>query len=184
MLEEGVSTGAVDQPSEAKLKEAEAKISTLDLEPIIYKMVNPDDGEGWSVENADTVAGQYRQFLMLCYLYPGKSIVPTKDIDEVWHTHILDTAKYREDCESIFGHFLDHFPYFGLRGEEDARNLRESFEETKALFARHFGNSLAANPRACGNNCGSSLCENPGCDTNSCKSGRQRERPRLAREVT
>jgi hypothetical protein len=32
-------------------------------------------------------------------------------VDEMWHRHILDTAAYRADCDSLFGRFLDHFPY-------------------------------------------------------------------------
>jgi hypothetical protein len=27
--------------------------------------------------------------------------------------HILDTVKYREDCKSVFGYFLDHIPSYG-----------------------------------------------------------------------
>jgi hypothetical protein len=158
-----------------------AKVQRLDLEPIIYKLVNPEDGEGWTVDRADAVAVLYREFLILSCLYPGKSIVPTKDIDTMWHTHILDTSKYRDDCNEVFGYFLDHFPYFGLRGEEDAKNLKAAFEETKMLFEEHFGKPVAVPMSACGPSCNSSLCENNGCNTNSCKPSRDVGRPRLAR---
>lgn len=60
-------------------------------------------------------------------------------IDDFWHLHILDTQKYAEDCQVIFGYFLHHFPYFGMRGEEDAKNLSDSWEETCNLYQNRFG---------------------------------------------
>jgi hypothetical protein len=44
--------------------------------------------------------------------------------------HILDTAAYREDCDEIFGRFLDHFPYFGMRDEQDAQALEHAYADT------------------------------------------------------
>ena len=41
------------------------------------------------------------------------------DVDEFWHQHILDTRKYRDDCENIFGHYMDHTP--GLDPEAQKR---------------------------------------------------------------
>lgn len=147
---------------------AELLIDELDLEPIVFKLMHPDDGEGMTLEQADVAVVRYRMFLKLCSMYPHRSIVPTKEIDEVWHAHILDTVKYRFDCDQIFGRFLDHFPYFGLRSEEDAVSLADSFGETCELFLRHFGVLPSGESRACGNNCGSTLCENPACKGNSC----------------
>lgn len=115
-----------------------SKAASIDLEPIIYKLVCPEEFN-WSVEKADETAELYRKFLVLCGLYPNKSIVPTQDIDKFWHTHILDTQKYRTDCDSVFGYFLDHFPYFGLQGKEDKEVASKAFKETKELFRKHFG---------------------------------------------
>lgn len=156
------------------------RIDELDLEPIVFKMMNPDHGEGLSLEAADRGIARYRAFLKLCAMYPGRSIVPTAEIDHVWHTHILDTAKYRYDCDRIFGHFLDHFPYLGLRGEEDAMHLAAAFMETKELFLRHFGDDLSDGVmQACGDSCGGSLCENPACSGNSCQQAPQPPSDRL-----
>lgn len=143
-------------------------IENLDMEPIVFKLIHPEEGEGWSLEQADKAVERYRQFLELCLLYPGKPIVPTQDIDEVWHYHILDTAKYRSDCDRIFGRPLDHFPYFGLRGEDDERNLKQSFEETKRLFELHFDTQLSSKEQGCGSGCNDSLCSNTACDSESC----------------
>src|SRR5580658_6317536 len=94
-----------------------AEVDLLDLEPVVFKLVRPDPEErGLTLAEADQDIGLYRCFLKLCVLYPGVSVVPTRAIDRVWHAHMLDTAKYRADCQLVFGRFLDHFPYAGLRG--------------------------------------------------------------------
>lgn len=36
--------------------------------------------------------------------------VPNKQIDEMWHEHILDTRKYSDDCQTVFGYYLHHTP--------------------------------------------------------------------------
>ncbi|MBA3679502.1 hypothetical protein H0W80_04965 [Candidatus Saccharibacteria bacterium] len=162
--------------------EAMVLIDELDLEPIIFKLVNPEDGTPLSLAQADVVTMKYRQYLKLCAMYPGKSIVPNKEIDQVWHTHILDTAKYRDDCDQVFGKFLDHFPYFGLRGEEDAQNLKTAYAVTLDLFRNHFGAELAGAQQGCGESCGGSLCENPACSGSACTGTIDRCRPRIDRD--
>lgn len=163
-------------------------IANLDLEPIAYKLVHPEPGvEGLSVDEADRRIALYRQYLSLIVMYPGKSIVPSKDIDDAWHTHILDTGKYAADCDAIFGFFLHHFPYLGLRGVEDEARWREQAAETHQLFKEHFGIELAANSSgACSDSgCGGSACDGGSCDSGSCSSGDTsdllRVRPRLVR---
>jgi hypothetical protein len=120
-----------------------ANVDQIDLEPIVFKLTHPDPGErGLTLEDADQAVVLYRCFLKLCALYPGIAIVPTRAIDRVWHTHLLDTAKYRVDCELVFGRVLDHFPYAGLRGEEDRLAWLTDFARTRALFRQHFGVEL------------------------------------------
>jgi len=52
----------------------------------------------------------------------------------VWHAHILDTNAYAPDCEKVFGKFLHHFPYWGMRGEEDLVDLYSAWNRTLALY--------------------------------------------------
>ena len=141
------------------LDERVARIYSMDLEPIIYKLVHSEDGTSLVLEEADDAARRYRQYLELCLRYPDQIIVPTKQIDLVWHSHILDTGKYRQDCDQVFGYFLDHFPYLGLRGVDDAANLASSFIATNELFIRHFGVNLIDSATRCGNQCGNAKCK-------------------------
>jgi hypothetical protein len=143
------------------LRERVARIENLDLEPIMVKLMDPEDGKGWSLDQCFTAEKWYKRFLILNLCYPEKSIIPNGQIDAFWHYHILDTMKYQEDCAYIFGYFLHHFPYLGLRGAEDAENLTHAFDETLQLFSVEFGESIEQlnssfllEATCHGNNCG------------------------------
>jgi hypothetical protein len=123
--------------------EFQSRLNQLDLEPIIFKLMDKKEGEGWTLDYADQRVLEYKCFLMLNFMYPEHDFVPTHDIDCVWHRHVMDTEKYNADCEILFslwyqrlvvnilrplmnligvrinaGIFFDHFPYFGMRGTE------------------------------------------------------------------
>ena len=98
----------------------------LDLEPIKFQLVVK---ENWSLERADRVAGEYVSNLQSIKA-GGSEIIPTQEVDEFWHTHILDTKKYAEDCEKFLGQFLHHFPYLGLRGVEDHKIWEKKVSQT------------------------------------------------------
>ena len=63
----------------------------LDLESIKFSLTQREDGPNWSLSKAETLEVWYRRFLYLSSIYSDKVIVPGKDIDVFWHTHILDT---------------------------------------------------------------------------------------------
>lgn len=123
-------------------KFAISKLKDLDLEPIQFKMMDSEEGEGWSLEKVQKIAIEYKRFLMLKILYPDNTISPTRDIDKMWHYHILDTSKYMVDCNEMFGVYLHHFPYFGMRGESDKADLEKCFAQTKELYRTHFGEDM------------------------------------------
>jgi hypothetical protein len=113
--------------------------SLLDLRNVRLKLADPDEGAGLTSERLDVMEAEYRRFLALHLSYPDADIVPCKLVDQIWHQHILDTAAYREDCDAIFGRFLDHFPYFGMRGEDDARALHDAYADTIERYTDAFG---------------------------------------------
>ena len=130
-------------------------VDSLDLKMVKMKMclIVENEGEGWTQARADAVEELYRQFLKLHLLEPGKVIVPTKDIDAMWHYHILDTRKYHEDCQNIFGYYLHHFPYLGLRGGSDGQLLKDLFQDSCVLFKKHFGKMPTTETSGCTANC-------------------------------
>ena len=141
----------------------------LDLDPIKVKLTDPTHGEGWSHEKVERVAIQYRRFLTLIRENPNAAIVPTEAIDDFWHYHILDTSKYAEDCNEYFGYFVHHFPYLGLRGDDDVKRLEDAFENTKSLYEARFGESLVStsglSSADCATGCGSVVCKGGNCSS-------------------
>jgi hypothetical protein len=111
----------------------------LDLSNVRLKLANPDEGVGCSEAELDLMEGEYRRFLALRIAHPDAEIVPCRLVDEMWHRHILDTRAYAADCDRIFGGFLHHFPYFGLRGEADALALDGAYDDTLELYRAAFG---------------------------------------------
>ncbi|WP_097278410.1 glycine-rich domain-containing protein [Caenispirillum bisanense] len=118
------------------LKAALAKVAELDFTMLKTKVCRD---ENMTAEECDEIDDLYRKFLALNMRYPDRKICPTGPIDVMWHYHILDTRAYERDCMALFGRLLHHFPYFGMRGEQDKQDLERTFEESVALFVSHFG---------------------------------------------
>lgn len=134
-------------------------ITALDLSMIKMKLQDSEEGPGWSAERCDAVEIDYKRFLALKRAYPDREIVPNKEVDLFWHQHILDTEKYAQDCEALFGAFLHHYPYFGMRGEEDHANLCAAFAETQNLYELHFGGKGGSSSSKCRTKCKPVKCK-------------------------
>ena len=124
----------------------------LDLESVIFKLCHPRGGE-WRMDKARSVERDYRRWLYMHVVYPDVNLVPTEDIDEMWHTHILDTEAYAADCSVMFGHYLHHFPYAGMLGEGDMEIHRKRAEQTGVIYKALFGVELNGLPVECTNCC-------------------------------
>jgi hypothetical protein len=125
-------------------------ILELDLDPIKVKLMHRQSGEGWTAAQASAVEIEYRRFLYLKKAFPNDDITPLEQVDTFWHYHILDTMKYAEDCEVIFGQFLHHFPYSGMRGEEDLAHHQQLGDRTRTLYLQAFGDDYYERATACG----------------------------------
>lgn len=89
----------------------------------------------WSNKRIAQVRQDYIRFLLLHKWFKGEVLVPSPDIDRFWHSHIIHTKRYREDCERLFGYFLDHTPNTGNEGQE---KLERIFQRTRELFLQEF----------------------------------------------
>jgi hypothetical protein len=114
-------------------------IEGIDLTMVKMKIMDSREGKGWSKQKADGVEVAYKRYLFLFATREDIRVVPTLDIDALWHQHILDTRAYFSDCDTVFGTYMHHFPYFGMRGEADAADLNRSFRSTCALYKEVFG---------------------------------------------
>jgi hypothetical protein len=115
------------------------RLSLINLAGVRMKLADPKEGKGWDDAMLDWAEQEYRRFLALNYAYPDRTIVPDKAVDQFWHYHILDTRAYASDTTAVFGYFLHHFPYLGMRGPEDEEKLVQCYSETRVLYESYFG---------------------------------------------
>src|SRR4051794_27982451 len=81
-----------NKPTELVIK----AIQALDLESVKVRVMDPELGEGWTREHADSIERAYKTYLTMLTKHPEhtEDILLSKDVDEFWHTHILQTIKY------------------------------------------------------------------------------------------
>jgi len=113
-------------------------VKQLDFDKLKWKLSKSAEAS-WSESLCEYAEAEYLKFLSLKKLYPKVALVPSKLVDKFWHEHILDTEAYAKDCNQVFGHFIHHYPYFGIHGEKDQANLQNAFNETVTLYETHFG---------------------------------------------
>jgi len=58
----------------------------------------------------DVAIEEYRKFMVLLALGNRNLAMCSKEVDEIWHNHILFTRDYAQFCQSIFGSFVHHMP--------------------------------------------------------------------------
>jgi hypothetical protein len=71
---------------------------------------------------------RYGHFLALARAHPGEMLVPTLDVDLIWHVHMLTPLDYRDDCEAMLGRLLSHDAQVG------DTELAHAFERTKSRW--------------------------------------------------
>lgn len=81
---------------------------------------------------------EYRRFLSLKKYYPNQLLIPPGAAWQLWQAHILDTRRYRSDCDSLFNRFIDHHPYLGHDSAADRRERYFAEQLYQGLYARHY----------------------------------------------
>jgi hypothetical protein len=115
----------------------------INLTNVRRKLADPEEGKGYDEAQLDRMEAEYRRYLALQLAFPDADIVPCKIVDEMWHQHILDTMAYALDCEALFGRFLHHYPYFGMRDEAEAQQLHDAYADTIERYVAAFGDPPA-----------------------------------------
>ena len=119
-----------------------AAIQALDLESVKLRVTDPKLGEGWTRTYADSIEVAYKNYLSMLVKYQddAEDILLSEDVDEFWHTHILQTIKYTADCEAIFGKYLHHAPHVGEITAADLEKRAAMADRTRRLYEKEFGN--------------------------------------------
>jgi uncharacterized protein (TIGR04222 family) len=90
---------------------------------------------GWPSAYARRVEAEYRRFLLLAAT-PGEFVVPSEQVDQAWHLHLLDSARYRRFCREVLGCTLDHQPGDGSASERE--RLSRACTRTLARYEQRF----------------------------------------------
>ena len=120
-----------------------AKLCNLDFDPaaavhrqhgFAVKMVDRAWLHGPNLDSLlDQARARYGNFFALLAAVPGP-MVPTLDIDLVWHTHQLSPAKYAAfSKERANGRFIDH------NDQVDEASLKLNSRDTATLYGQMFG---------------------------------------------
>lgn len=126
--------------SNVSLEDARLYIEQLDLKYIIDAMCSPSYAlPQWTGTDAMHCAKLYKNFLFLQKKHFRAPLVPTREIDEFWHNHILYTQNYFRDCQHIFGHYLHHQP---ASPHENPKRLIDDYLKTKQLYFEAFREPL------------------------------------------
>lgn len=99
--------------------------------------------EGWTHADAVRALRRYERFLCLVAAHPGMPHAPTRDIDEMWHLHMLSPRAYYLDCMSLLGEIFDHDGGFG-KGDGEAAQLQATFEQTSRMWQEMYGEPYVA----------------------------------------
>lgn len=115
-------------------------INQLDLHYIVDSMCSGSYPlPQWEEQDALHCLKLYKNFLLLQKKHLPDSLVPSREIDEFWHNHILYTKNYFQDCVNIFGHYLHHEP---ASPDENQELLVDAYLKTKQLYLAEFGEPL------------------------------------------
>lgn len=99
---------------------------------------------------------EYIQFLALKAAFQDKHAAifspPTREIDEFWHNHILDTLAYQESMHAMGGIFIHHNPRGGNDVTEQAARIRRYIFVHEQAFSSDDPNRLMITFRSLTNN--------------------------------
>lgn len=102
----------------------------------VKKRLVHDDGITW--EEADLLEREYKRFIALIVMNPGPRFPISKQVDPMWHAHLLFTRDYAAMCKMVNnGQFIHHQP---MTSKVDAKEIRQIyFEHTLPEYQRVFG---------------------------------------------
>jgi hypothetical protein len=81
---------------------------------------------------------RYEKFLLLKSENPNLNVVPTLDIDLVWHAHMLDHQSYVKDCMEKFGKIFNH------KDDINDDTLKLNYQSTSDIWKKRFKEEYVA----------------------------------------
>ena len=145
----------------------------LDLDDIRDRVVR--EHEDWSHERVAAAFLEYRKWLTLCAMRTAGDRrlalgMTSKDVDLVWHAHILFTMQYAQDCMHVAGRFIHHVPTTEKERAGKSRD-RSSGKRTHQLLRAVWGSvdPVWDAPRDSCDECSPQSCQTHECEAGSCR---------------
>ncbi|HYD14881.1 MAG TPA: hypothetical protein VEA77_00635 [Hyphomicrobium sp.] len=84
---------------------------------------------------------ELKRFLSLPLLVADSKLpfAPAIRVDELWHEVILNSPRYRQMCERLYGGYLDHAPNQEELNRKSSGRAVEMAELTNAMLFRFYG---------------------------------------------
>ncbi len=96
--------------------------------------------EGFAQEHVDTIETEYKKFLAATAIFSDSYMPVCRDVDLLWHAHILFTKDYRRMEKECVGAAIDHMP--ALTEEDSARLVDAYVQNTLPALKKIFGEDL------------------------------------------
>lgn len=100
----------------------------------------------WMEMHASRAVDRYEKLFKL--FGKGVPIVPTKEIDDVWHLHMLDPISYYESCMAYHNKIIGHNPALESSGEEKSK-LHSLFLATANIWKEAYGEEYSGTAANC-----------------------------------
>lgn len=92
---------------------------------------------GWTLTYAQRAIAEYKKFVFLTVVV-NDQVVPSDQVDQVWHAHLLLTQSYWENfCPKVLGKKLHHHPARG--GRMERAEFHRLYAQTIASYRHYFG---------------------------------------------
>ncbi|MEG4403745.1 TIGR04222 domain-containing membrane protein [Microcoleus sp. MON2_D5] len=93
--------------------------------------------QGWTQTYAQRAIAEYKKFAFLTVV-ANHQVVPSDQVDQVWHAHVLLTQSYWEEfCPKVLRKKLHHHPARGGRAER--AEFHHLYTQTIASYRHFFG---------------------------------------------
>ncbi|MHA0038507.1 glycine-rich domain-containing protein [Deinococcus sp. PESE-13] len=114
-------------------------VLTYDFPPAMLTRLQRE--QGWNTGLTLRALNEYRRFIVLAMTAP-RPVTPSRQVDEVWHTHVLFTRDYWERLTPLLPRPLHHEPGDGSPGDDT--HFAGQYEATLGLYRQTFGHPAPA----------------------------------------
>lgn len=116
------------------VKAVYAVLSGLDLSRPLQYMKERMGYEDPAVR--EEVREEYVKYMSLVISHPEVTIPTCKEVDDLWHAHLLCTHQYLEMCNAVGVAFIHHNPCLS----SDSGTIGGAYSrDTLGLYRQHFG---------------------------------------------